>query len=62
VRHSAEDADENARKHECAEQTLKEDGILDLAKGWLLDPDLTVEDAADDVALGILRYPRLVFE
>ena len=62
VRHSAEDADKNSRKHKGAEQTLKEDGVLDLAKGRLLNPDFAIEDAADDVALGILGHPGLVFE
>ena len=62
VRYSAEDANEHGREHEGAEQTLEEDGVLDLAKSRLLDPDLAIEDAANDVALGILGYPRLVFE
>lgn len=62
MRHSAEDADENAREHESAKQTLQEDGILNLAKCRLLNPDLAIEDAADDVALSILGDPGLVFE
>ena len=62
VRYSAEDADENTREHEGAEQTLQEDGILNLAKRRLLNPDFAIEDAADDVALGVLGYPWLVFE
>jgi hypothetical protein len=62
VRYSAENADENARKHEGTEQTLQEDCVLDLAKGRLLNPNLAIEDAADDVALGILGNPRFVFK
>ena len=42
--------------------TLKEDGVLDLAKSGFLDPDLAVEDATDEVALGVLGHPGLVFE
>ena len=60
VRYSAEDANEHGREHEGAEQTLEEDGVLDLAKSRLLDPDLAVEDLADDIALLVPRDPWLV--
>lgn len=62
VWHGAEDTDEDGRQDESAEQTLDEDGILNLAQRGLLDPDLAIEDAADDVALGVLGNPGLVFE
>jgi hypothetical protein len=62
VRHGTEDADEDARQDECSEQTLQEDRVLNLAKRRLLDPNLAVEDFADDVAFRVLGDPGLVLE
>jgi hypothetical protein len=60
LRESAEDADDDAREDKGTENSLQEDGILNLAKGRLLDPDFTVKDLADDIALLVLGNPGLV--
>lgn len=60
VGHGAEDADDDEGKSEGAADSLQKDGVLNLAKSRLLDPDLTVEHLADEVALFILGDPRLV--
>jgi hypothetical protein len=44
------------------QQRLDKDGILNLAKRWLLDPDLAVKDLAHDIPLLVLGHPGLVFE
>lgn len=62
MRHGAENADENGRQHERAQQALQEDRVLNLAQRGLLNPDLAIENAADDVALGVLWNPGLVFK
>lgn len=62
MRDGAEDADNNTRDDKGAEDGLQEDGILDPAKGRLLDPHLAVEDFADEIALLVLGHPRLVLE
>jgi len=60
MRYSAEDADDD-EGHDCgAKDRLQEDGILDLAQGRLLDPDFSVKDLADDVALFVFGDPWLV--
>lgn len=40
---------------------MQEDGVLDLSQSRLLDPDFTIKDLAYEVALLILRNPRLIF-
>lgn len=62
VRHGAENTNEDGRQDESAEQTLDEDGVLNLAQRRLLNPNLAIENFADDVALGVFGDPRLVFE
>lgn len=57
----AKDANSHARDYEGAENGLDEDGILDLAKSRLLNPDLAIKDLADKVALLVTRHPWLVF-
>lgn len=59
--HGAEDADEDARQDERSEHSLDEDGILDLTKSRLLNPDFTVEDLADNEALLVLGDPGFIF-
>lgn len=56
----AEDTDSNTADNERTEDGLDEDGVLDLAKSGLLDPDFAVEDLADDIALLVPSDPRLV--
>ena len=56
----AEDTDSNTADDERTEDGLDENGVLDLAKSGLLDPDLAVEDLADDIALLVPGDPRLV--
>lgn len=60
MRDSAENANDDNGHDECSPDSLEEDGILDLAEGRLLNPNLAIEDLADDVALVVLGDPRLV--
>lgn len=55
------DTDSHARDDKGTENGLDEDGILDLAKSRLLDPDLTVKDLANKIALFVACNPWLVF-
>lgn len=56
----AEDTDSNTTDNERTEDGLDENSVLDLAKSGLLDPDLAVEDLADDIALLVPGDPWLV--
>lgn len=40
---------------------LHEDGILDLPKSRLLDPDFTIQDFTDDVAFLVFGDPGFIF-
>lgn len=60
VRHSAEDPDNDERDDSGTEDRLNENGVLDLTQGRLLDPDLSVEDLADYIALLVLSDPWLI--
>ena len=60
MRHSAEHASDDGRNNKRAKDSLKEDGILDLAQRRLLNPNLTIKDLADDVSLLVLCDPWLV--
>lgn len=60
-RESAEDPNRDGSDDQGTTDGLQEDGILDLAEGWLLDPYLTIKDFADDVALLVLGDPWLIF-
>ena len=40
---------------------LDEDGILNLAESWFLDPNLTIENLTDHVSFLILSNPWFVF-
>lgn len=59
-RNGAEDADCNTAEDERTKDRLDEDSILDLAESGLLNPDLAVEDLADDVALLVFGDPWLI--
>jgi len=59
-RHGKEDGSDNASDDEAGEDTLNEDGILNLAEGGLLNPSLTIKDLSHDVALLVLCDPRLI--
>lgn len=56
-----ENTSQNTRTEESTEDSLDEDRVLDLAQRGLLDPNLTVKDFADDVALLVSCNPRLIF-
>ena len=60
--HSAEDSDKQGREQESTDECLNEDGVLNLSKSWLGDPDFAVEDFADDVTLLVSGDPRFIFE
>ena len=42
-------------------ESLHEDGVLDLPKSRLLDPDFTIKDFADDFAFLVFGDPGFVF-
>lgn len=58
---STKDTDSHARDEKSTENGLDEDRVLNLAKSRLLDPDLTVKDLANKVALFVACNPWLVF-
>lgn len=60
VRDGDEDGGQDARSDKGTDQRLNKDGVLDLTQSWLLDPNLTVKDLADDIALLVLGDPRLI--
>lgn len=60
MRDSAEYGGQNTRSDESTDQRLNEDGVLNLSKGWLLNPDLTIKDFTDDIALLVLGDPRFI--
>lgn len=60
-RQSTEDPYGDGSDDERTADGLEEDGVLDLAKSWLLDPHLTIEDLADEVTLFVFGDPRLIF-
>lgn len=60
MRNSTEYTDDDKRNYSRTENRLQEDCILNLAQGWLLDPDLTIENLADEVALFVFGDPWLV--
>ena len=62
MRDSAEDTDDDARRHERTNNGLNEDGVLNLAESGFLDPNLAIENLPNHVALLITRYPRLFLE
>ena len=60
MRQRHKDADTHAGNEKSAEQSLDEDGILDLSKGRLLDPYFAVKDLADEISFLIPGNPRLI--
>lgn len=53
-------ANDDGREEKRSENGLKEDRILDLAKSRLLNPDFTIQDLTEYVALLIFSDPRFV--
>ena len=58
---SAKDPHRDGSDDQCTAQGLEKDGVLDLAESRLLDPDLAIEDFADEVPLLVFGNPRFVF-
>ncbi len=58
---SNENCHANGRDDEGTTNCLEEDGILDLAESWLLDPNFTIENLADYVAFLVFGDPRFIF-
>ena len=56
-----EDANGDSGHDQSTSHGLEEYRILDLAKRRLLDPDLTIEDFPEDIALLVFGDPGLVF-
>ena len=56
-----EDSHGNGSDDQCTSESLHEDGVLDLPKSRLLDPDLAIENFTDDVAFLVFGDPGLVF-
>lgn len=57
---STENADGDCSDDDRPSEGLEKDGVLNLAKSWLLDPHFTVEDLAEDVTLLVLGNPGFV--
>lgn len=60
IRESAEDASDDDGQDKRAEDRLQKDGVLNLAEGWLLNPDFAIKDLADNIALLVFGDPWLV--
>lgn len=60
-RESAENANRDGSDDQRTSKSLQEDGVLDLPESRLLDPDLAIEDLADDVAFLVFGDPGFVF-
>ena len=58
---SDEDGHAHGRDDNRTSNCLYENGVLDLAKSWLLNPDLTIEYLPKDVAFLVLGDPRFIF-
>lgn len=61
-RYSNEYSDYNCAYKQCAKQRLDKDGVLNLAQSWLLNPDFTVKDLANEISLLVLFNPGFIFE
>jgi hypothetical protein len=61
LRDGAEDTDDDCSNDHGYDDSLQEDGVLDLPESWLLDPHLTVEDLPDEIPLFVFRNPWFVF-
>ena len=51
----------DGRDDQSASKGLTEDGVLDLPKRRLLNPDLTIKDFADEVTFLVFGHPGFVF-
>lgn len=51
----------NRSDDQCTSKGLHEDGVLDLTKSGLLDPDFAIKNFTDDVAFLVFGDPGLVF-
>ena len=57
---STEDPHRDGRDDQRTSDSLQEDGVLDLPKSWLLDPDFAIQDFADDVPFLVFGNPGFV--
>ena len=57
----AKDPHGDSSDDQCTTKSLHEDGVLDLPKSRLLDPDFTIEDFPDNVAFLVFGDPGFVF-
>ncbi len=60
-RQCTEDSHRNGSDDQRTSESLHEDGVLDLPKSRLLDPDFAIKDFTDNVAFFVFGDPRLVF-
>ena len=60
-RNRTEHTDYDGSDNECYNDSLQEDGVLNLSESWLLNPHFTVEYFADNISLLVLHNPWLVF-
>ena len=56
-----ENSHRDGRDDQCTSDSLNEDGVLDLSKSRLLNPDFTIKDFTDDVSLFVFGDPGFVF-
>lgn len=61
VWHSYEDGTEENRSKETGEHGLNKYGILDLTQCRFFNPNFTIKDLPDDIALLVFDYPRGIF-
>ena len=55
-----EDANDNSREENGAKNGLEKDCILDLAKSRLLNPNFTIQDLTEYIALLVLDDPGFI--
>lgn len=60
TRHVDENRRQNTAKQKGRKHRLDENRVLDLSQRRLLDPDLTIKNLADHIALLVLDNPRLI--
>jgi hypothetical protein len=62
MRHCKKDSNDDSAGKDGANKRLDEYGVLNLAESGFFDPDLTVKDFADKVALLVLSNPWLILK
>ena len=61
ITHSQKDGGYDGPDNKGGDESLEENGVLDLTKSGFFNPNFTVKDFADDIALLILGDPGFIF-